>query len=434
MISRARFFLAQLLWDLHAGLLVVPGAITASFAITAAALLQLERRYPQSAHRLTGIPLLEAAEPGSAQTLLATIAGSEMTVVAVTYSVLLMVLSLASMQFSPRVLVGLVRDRVSQVTVGVFIGTFTYCLVVLRAVRSDPPFVPAFAVSFGFLAAIGSLGCLVYFVHHIAYGIQANVLVDRVAAYTEEVIDDVFVVPWADHAPEPAPAPPADSTPVSATQSGYVQLFDEEELRTLAARAGVTIYIQRAPGEFVAERAPLVFVHPPDRATKQLVEACRRAFDLGPTRTMQQDVEYGIRQIVDIALKAVSPAVNDPSTANTCIDHLTRLILRIATRHDPPGTVRDEKGRLLLVVRFTSFDRVLDLAFNQIRQYTRGDMSVSLRMLRCLDEIARELPDARRRARVLRQGQLVYEGCRDAFVEADRDELEARRKTLLSRG
>jgi uncharacterized membrane protein len=433
MLNRVRFFLAQVLWDLRAGLLLVPGMITAVFAVAGAALPLIERRYPFISRAVETVPLLEAGEPGAAQTLLATIAGSEMTVVAVTYSVLLMVLSLASVQFSPRILVGFVRDRVSQVTVGVFIGTFTYCLVVLRAIRSEPLFVPPVSVSFGLLSALGSLGCLVYFVHHIAYGIQANVLVDGIAAHTEEVIDEVFVLPWTDEPAEAQPQPPEGSVAVFATTSGYVQLFDDVELIRLADRHGVTVYSQRAPGEFVPERAPLVFIHPPERATPEILESCRKAFDLGSVRTMQQDVEYGIRQIVDIALKAVSPAVNDPSTANTCVDHLTRLMLRMSCRRDPVETVRDAKGRLLLVIRLTTFARVLDLAFNQIRQYTRTDMSVSLRMLRRLDDIARATSDPKRLAQVVRQGRMVYEGCKDAFVEGDREELEARKDALLAR-
>jgi uncharacterized membrane protein len=146
---------------------------------------------------------------------------------------------------------------------------------------------------------------------------------------------------------------------------------------------------------------------------------------------MQQDFQFGIRQIVDMALKAISPAINDPSTANTCLDHLARILCHLARRRILPLEMRDpESGRLLLVRHASTFRGSLDLAFNQLRQYGHGDMSVALRMVRALTEVALATDHPPHQERVLHHARLLEEGLSTSFVSADREELQARLATL----
>lgn len=415
-MKQLAFALRQVAYDLQSGLLFRPGVILLGCAGLAVGLPPAERVFlPALSARL-------ATEPSTAQVVLSTLAGSMMTVVSVVYSILLVALSLASMQFSTRVLALLMRDRVSQNTLGLFVGTFVYCLLTLRTVHTEPAYVPGVALGLGLALALGSLAALVYFIHHIVRGIQANHLVDRIATETEAVIDEVFVAAWDGRGEATVPSLEGDDV-LSAT-SGYVQLVNVEGLRALAT-GGRTIVLLRPMGSFVPEGAALFRVTSP--VSEAEAEALRGAIDVGPVRTMQQDVEYGIRQIVDVALKAISPAVNDPSTAATCIDHLSRLLVRVGPRAAPPI---DHGG---VYVPAPTHGDLVDLAFEQIRQYARSDMAVALRLMRAFGDIAGAMRSPAGLARVEAQARLVEAAARAHFAPEECDELARRRAVVASR-
>jgi uncharacterized membrane protein len=331
-------------------------------------------------------------------------------------------------------------DKPTQNTLGIFMGTFVYSLLVLRTVQGGAePFVPAASVSLAMALAVGALASLVYFIHHIAHAIHANHIIDRIAEETLQVIDEEFptVVGRADSHPEdtgPPPAVPASAIPVEATASGYVQLCNRERLLELARRNDLTIYQEHGVGEFVVRGNPLVSIVSKRPITDEIREVCVECFDLGQTRTLQQDFQFGIRQIVDMALKAISPAINDPSTANTCLDHLARILCHLARRRILPLEMRDpETGKLLMVRHASTFRGSIDLAFNQLRQYGRGDMAVALRMMRALTEIAVATDHRPHQQRALHHARLLEQGLSTNFVSDDREEFEARLATLRAR-
>lgn len=423
-MTRLHFQLRQVAHDLSAGLLLRPALIILALGGLAVGLASVVGG-PHAAWLFPG-------EPSAAQVVLGTIASSMMTVVSVVYSILLVALSLASMQFSTRILRRFVRDPVSQVTLGLFLGTFVYCLLLLRVVHGEPrPVVPALGVGVAIALAVSSMGWLVYFIHHIAQIIQANHLVDQLAGESEAVLDEVFPgepAPWPE-APAGWEAWPAH--PVAAEASGYVQILDVPTLARLAESLGGFCEVTVGVGHFAVEGATLVTFYgerAPDAAAR---ETARDAFDLGPVRTMQDDAEYGVRQIVDVALKAISPAVNDPSTAVTCIDHLARLVARAARRADPPSLVAAEGAAVARVLRdASSFRAVIDLAFSQIRQYGKADMAVGLRVLRALETVASCTRDRERLAHVARHARLVEDGLRASFSAEDCASLGERTRRL----
>lgn len=412
------FLLQQLGYDLSSGLLFRPAAILAGCAGLAAGLPPFER------HFLPGLSARLATEPGTAQVILSTLAGSTMTVVSVVYSILLVALSLASIQFSTRVLGTMMRDRVSQNTLGLFVGTFVYCLLVLRAVDAEPPYVPGLALTLALGLSLGSLAALVYFINHTVMGIQANHLVDRLARETEVVIDEVFTKPWSDAAPEDPPLPEVDGETVRARASGYVQLVDTTAIEALSSPTR-PIRLCRGMGSFVAQGVPLFVCGAPLSPGDE--SRLLAAVDLGPVRTMQQDVEFGIRQVVDVALKAISPAVNDPSTAATCIDHLSRLLVRIAARAPVPV----QHGHAF--VPAPTHADLVDLAFEQIRQYARSDMAVALRLLRALGDVADVMRSPAARERLAAHARLVDEAARAHFTPGECDELARRYAQVIGR-
>ncbi|MCC7535894.1 MAG: DUF2254 domain-containing protein, partial [Deltaproteobacteria bacterium] len=300
-----------------------------------------------------------------------------------------------------------------------------------RSVRGSPePFVPVLAITGSILLALVALGGLVYFIHHISRSIQVNYIIEAIADETEALVDAVFPHPWAPTTTSRPSTDEADAVDVRATGSGYVQMVDDESLAEIARAREVHIHCRRKVGQFAVEGCTLASVSPADRVTDELQAEILGAFDLGPVRTMQQDVELGLRQLVDIALKAISPAVNDPSTAGSCIDQLARLLARLAQRRLAPAASTDPAGSVEhLETRFVS---LLDLAFNQLRQYGKGDMAVSLRMLRALDDVASVCRDPVALDRIAVHGRLIGAACEHAFPGEDRHELSIRSRRLES--
>jgi len=405
----------QLAHDLGGNLLLRPALITLALAGAAFVLVAVDQR--GIGHRLIGSFI---AEPAAAQALLGAIGGSVIGVVSIVYSVLVMSLTMASMQFSPRILAGFLRDPISQNVLGVFTGTFLYSLAALRGVRSDPPFVPPLTLAGAVVLSLSTIAALIYFINHIAREIQVNHLVARIAGQTAEVIEQELPVGGSDGV-RPAAAAIGEDIPAGA--SGYVQLIDVAGLASVASRLGLRIDVVAVPGDFVPSGAPVARVFPPaDERVRALI---RRGFDLGPVRTLQQDIAFGLRQIVDIGLKAISPAVNDPSTCATCIDHLDELLRRLATR--AAGTRVIEAGpRGQLVVPAPAFADYVALAFNQLRQYGRGDLAVANRLMRAFADVQAVTADTVRRTALRQQARLLMEGIHPRFAAEDRLELEQR--------
>jgi uncharacterized membrane protein len=217
---------------------------------------------------------------------------------------------------------------------------------------------------------------------------------------------------------------------VLSDESGYVRFIDTRRLVAFAKHYHVSIRILRRVGHFVPAGVPLMMVSKGKRMPSEGEAELLAAFDLGPTRTLQQDVEFGVLQIVDIALKAISPAVNDPTTAITCIDQLSRILIRFASReppeellYDPPGTVRASLG-------WIHFERMLDAAFEQIRMYSKTDVAVSLRLLRALGDIAASTPDPVFRRILVDHGGRIVAGCTEKLREEELGELRARQAAL----
>jgi uncharacterized membrane protein len=353
-------------------------------------------------------------DPGVAQVILSSIATSIMTVVSIVFAILLMTLTLASTQFSPRILISFVRDRTAQGTLGVFLGTFAYCMAALPAARTLPhPFVPVATVTGVMVLALVCVGWLVYFINHISLSISVNHIVDRIARETELVIDEFMPYPRGPFQfPDRSEVSSAEyGTPIFNRQSGYIRYININRLVVLAKAYQICVHLERRVGQFVPAGVPLMRVSKPERVPADRALHLVAAFDIGPARTMQQDVEFGIIQIIDIALRAISPAVNDPSTAISCVDQLSRIMILWISRIPPPFHYYAPPHVLRLFVPWIAFDGLLDTAFEQIRHYAVADVAVSLRLLRAFDDIASTTQHATMRTRLLERARRVTAGC-----------------------
>ena len=423
-MMRERFYLwlRSALYALRGGFLIRPFLIALFFG-TAGAVLSSAEEYAHELNAWIPAVLFPAhQDPQVALTILSGIAGSIMTVVSIVFAILLMTLTLASTQFSPRILVSFVRDKATQWTLGIFLGTFSYCMAALPAVRSLPePFVPALTVLIAMLLALVCVGWLIFFINHIARSISVNHIVDRIAGEAELVIDELMPHPRGSYegSQQPAASREGRERVIVSRISGYIRFVDVLFLFDCAKSFGVQITLDRRVGHFVPAGIPLIRVIDAGRVTPEREARLLSAIDIGPTRTMQQDVEFGIIQIVDIALRAISPAVNDPTTAINCIDQLARVMIVWASRAAPPTYLHAPPHVLRLVIPWIGYEGLLDTAFEQIRHYAKSDIAVSLRLLRAFDDMFVAGASATARGSLIERARRVVEGCERQLPEND---------------
>jgi uncharacterized membrane protein len=311
-------------------------------------------------------PRLFGAGAAGARGMLATIAGSMMTVVGVTFSMTLMTLALASSQYTSRILRNFMRDRVTQVVLGIFAGVFTYCLLVLRTIRGgdEGGFVPSLSVAVSVVLAIGGIGALIFFIHHIAASIQASSIIASVADETMAAVDRLFPGKLGqgpdddDENPSPLPLPEPNWRAVTAPKNGYIQSVDNAALLRLAREHQTIVRMERGIGDFVVHNTPLASLALEDPPEEEIVAALRAAYSISRHRTLEQDSAFGIRQIVDMALRALSPSTNDTTTAVMCLDYLAAILAGLASRNIP-SSHRYEEGGLRVIAIGQTFASLL---------------------------------------------------------------------------
>src|ERR1700757_552722 len=304
MFDRLPSLFRSALYALRGGFLIRPLAIALVLGTAGAVLSSLEESFGEVSRWVPQVLFPSRQDPGVAQIILSSIATSIMTVVSIVFAILLMTLTLASTQFSPRILIGFVRDRTTQGTLGVFLGTFAYCMAALPAARAFPhPFVPVATVTGAMVLALVCVGWLIYFINHISHSISVNHIVDRIARETELVIDEFMPYPRGPfQLPDRSEASAAEhGMPILNRQSGYIRYININRLVALAKAYQISVHLERRVGQFVPAGVPLMQVSKPERVPADRALHLIATFDIGPARTMQQDVEFGIIQIVDIA-------------------------------------------------------------------------------------------------------------------------------------
>lgn len=327
-----RAFKPAVVWHyLQASLWVVPATIVIGAAATAAALVALHERMPPALFE--DWPALFGAGADGSRAMLTAIAGSMITVAGVVFSITLVALSLASTQYSPRVLRNFLTDRANQTVLGVFVGVFAYCLVVLRSIRGadEGAFVPALAVLVGIVLAFVGIGFLIFFIHHVATSIQASSIMERIANESIECLGRGAMV--EDDPSQTGDAAERDARPLPAACSsrrGYVTSIDYESLNRLAETMRCLVRIERGVGEFAIQGQPLASIKGRTEVGKDCLDAIAATFEISRQRTAELDPAFGMRQLVDVALKSLSSNANDPTTASTAVDYLTAVLVEEA--------------------------------------------------------------------------------------------------------
>jgi uncharacterized membrane protein len=381
---------------------------------------------------------VEGVGPEGARQLLATLAGSVITVAGVGFSITMVTLTQASTQFGPRLLRNFMRDAGNQVVLGTWVGTFIYAILVLRTVQGGDgrTFVPHASVSAAVALALACISALVYFIHHVSFSLQAPQVVAGVGRELHRVVERMFPGRLGHGGARPTqerghPSLPSgfdrDARAVPSARSGYLLAVDDAILMEVAAERDLLLRLAVRPGNFVIAGNPLLRAWPPERAVPELDGRLQTAFLVGDQATPEQDVEFAVDQIVEIALRALSPGFNDTFTAIHCVDWLAAGLARLAQEELPSPYRYDAQGAVRVITPVSTFDGLTDAAFNQIRQVGRDKAAVMIRLLEVIADLAGRLRTPEQRDALRRHARLTFEEATAALPSAhDRADVEER--------
>lgn len=431
------------LWaDLRASLWFIPMILFIGSIILALGFIQIDLSVDIKS-LIEYSPIFAVSADGARAMLLA-VAGSMLTVVALTFGLSLTAMTQASSQFTPRILRNFMRDRANQFILGYFVGIFAYSMVTLLAIRSSTAveFVPVLAVFAGLLFGLGGVIVLIYFIHHISASLQITKIIDNIIDETKKSVTKMF--------PKDAGKPAEQSEKLQAwqadknqqwltipsTSAGYIQDVDTDGLIKFAEENSVILRMERGIGKFAARGAALIsmtsnaddFVSTPD---EEQVKALNAKFGIERHRAIERDVNYGIRQIVDIALKALSPGVNDTSTGVNCIHFLSDIIGEIARKEFPPR-VRSNDGVPRLIADAPTFQDYVETAFDQIRISGKGNVAIFEQLAGALSFVATCTSDESR-LRVLRNQLTLVAEFANQTLETDYEKEQFRAKLAKAR-
>jgi uncharacterized membrane protein len=370
--------------------------MTAAAVVLSYVLVEIDAALSLEAIRKLG--WLYAFGPEGARAVLAAIAGSMITVAGLTFSITMLTLQLASSQFGPRLLRNVMRDRGNQVVLGTFISTFVYCLLVLRAVRGieGASSVPHVSVAAGVLLALASLGVLIYFIHHVASAIRIETVLAGLAREANAAIDRLYPERLGNEPPrdinEDNPAVLPDdfeqrAATVAPDRGGYVQRIDTDALIALAREHDLVVRIEASPGRFVTMSDAALRAFPAERVSRQVASALQAVIAVGSDRSPDQDVAHALRLFVEIAQRALSPGVNDPTTALYCLDRLEEALERLATRELPSPLRFDAEGRLRVITEVATFEDLACPTLAAIARYGLEDADVVNRILNVIETL-----------------------------------------------
>jgi uncharacterized membrane protein len=375
-----------------------------------------------------------SGSPDAARQILTTIAAAIITVVGVVFSIVIVALTLTSTQFGPRMLRNFIRDPGTQVTLGTFVGTFVYSIATLGAIgqESRGNFVPHISITVTIALMVLDLGVLIYFINHIATQIQLPQVIASIARDLAHAIET-----QAGNAAATKAAPSATATlaalagagdvggTVAAPRSGYLQTIDRRTLVRIASDADVLIQMLYRPGHFLVQGYPYATVWPADKADV-VARELGRSHLTGPYRTLTQDVSFGLDQLVEIALRALSPAVNDTFTAITCIDWIGDSLYKVTGNWQPRHVYRDASGKVRVITTEPTWERLVERSFEKVRQAGRGMPAIMIRQLDALAKIMQRSDSPADRAFLVTQAAMI-DRLAVATVDEEADLADIRR-------
>jgi uncharacterized membrane protein len=376
----------------------------------------------------------------AARQILTALAAAVITVVGVVFSIMIVTLTLASTQFGPRMLRNFIRDRGTQLTLGTFVATFVYATLVLVSIPGPLPsgrqFVPHLSITVSVALVAASMGVLIYFINHIAVSIQLPQVIASIAGDLSRAIDaersDRRTLEAGPAVTELLTLLRAGGGTVPAPASGYLQFIRHKTLVRLATEKGAVVRLLHRPGQFLVQGHAMAVVWPA-QAADAVAHELRRAHVTGPNRTLTQDLALAFDQLVEIAIRALSPAVNDTFTALTCIDWLGESLCKVSTSWHPTRVHRDSDGYVRVITAHVSWKGLVERAFEKIRQAGRGMPAIMIGQLDALTKIMRDVSSAEQRRVLLEQAEMILRSCAESVPEtSDRADVQREYDLLIA--
>ena len=409
-------------WErIRSSLFFVPLAFAIGAGAAAIGLVEVDRRVDDLPDRIT-------STVDSARSVLGLVAGATLTFAAIAFSVSLLLISAASSQFSPRVVHGLFRDPFNKRVMGIVVGTFVYCLVVMQGVRgpledAGEAVVPNLSVLVGGVLGIVAILSIVAFINHAAHSMEVSTMLDRVTREAFRSLPPAEV----DEPPQPevGPVPEGEGFVVDFVDHGWIQVVDGAQILEAVPR-GSTVQVEAAPGRYAIQQTPVCRIWPTPDDPELVAASVRKAVTVGPSRTLQQDTTLGVRQLADVALKALSPGINDPTTAQDALFHMGALVRELLYR-PPVARVRVEDDKVLIEAELPTPDDIVELAFDEVRLAAVDAPAVLVYLLEII-RLVRDSLDAVEHADAIgaltRQATLVAEiGERSDLPPADHERV-----------
>jgi len=368
--------------------------------------------------------LVESSD--SARSILSTISSAMMGVAGTVFSITLVVLTLASSQFGPRLIKNFMYIRLNQVVLGLYISTYLYCLLVLNSISGSNgyTFIPSISILVAIIAAVVNIILLIIFIHQIAISIQADKVVSDISESVFKQVKKLFPEKIGEEKENEENVDTTaviagyqNRTSIKSPKRGYLQYVDGEGLIKIISKHDALLELYYRPGKHLVEDAEIGLLYSNDKWEKQEFKKIFNHFVIGKTKTSQQDLEYSIHQMVEIAARALSTGVNDPYTAITCIDNLTSIMCYLAEAKFPAKYRYDEVGNLRIIADTLDFEGILDTAFNQIRQFSEDSPAVIIRMIEALTTIFEFTSKESYKRAVIKHAEMVLSSGKKNFEE-----------------
>ncbi len=377
----------------------------------------------------------------SARSILSTLSGTMIGVAGTVFSVTLVVLTLASSQFGPRLISNFMYVRLNQVVLGSYVSTYLYCLLVLNAIEygEGDVFTPTLSIFVAILAALFNIVLLIVFIHQMAMSIQADKVISDISSLISKQIKTLFPEDMGEESEGENEIDAVEikksyqkTQVIKATESGYIQYIDNATIMDAVCDCSGLIELHHRPGNFLVEGIEIGTLYTNEEIEDEQIKRISKQFVLGHTKNAQQDLEFSIHQMVEIAARALSPGINDPYTAIACIDNLTTTLCRLTQVTFPSKHRFDEDGKLRVIASITNFEGVLDAAFNQIRQFSAGIPAVIIKLMDALIIIDGFVEKDAHKKAVAKHAQMVLNTGKESIKEEhDFQDLKERSKKII---
>jgi uncharacterized membrane protein len=394
------------------------------------------------------LAFLYHADANITRSLLTTIASSVMTVVSITFSITIVALTTASSQFGPRLIRNFMEDKSTQIVLGVFISLFIYCLILVRMTNdfAKGHFLPGLTFAGAIAMTLCGILLLIYFIHHVSQNLQSDNIIDNVYSELQYSINQIFKQQKKEEdttsnkksaITKPnieseliSPVNKREAIPLKSPACGYIQTINYAHLTKVMKKLDGYLEVSVNPGDFVVNLMVTMNCHI-KHLSKEDEKSLHNGFTLGPKRTPIEDPEFAVHQLIEIALRALSPGINDPYSAIACVDKLTAMICNLTQEHFPQGTTYDEDGIKRVSYKTTSFQNLANIAYDQIRQYSQTCLAVQLRLLEGLIRVAEQASLSTHWTFVRHQKQMIEHSLKQQnLIDLDKKEVTNRLQTL----